>query len=47
MGEGRQAGRHLHLDIDIENVNALKGDGIATRDHGCRTPLNPTSSRAL
>jgi hypothetical protein len=32
-GEGRHPVRHLHLDGDVEDVDALEGDGADARDH--------------
>lgn len=39
-GKLRQARRGLHLHVDIQNVNALKGNGINPGDHGLKPPLN-------
>ena len=47
-GEGRQSGRHLHLDVDVEDLNAVEGHRVDARDHGpivggagggCQPPL--------
>ncbi len=37
-GEGRQAARHLHLDVDVEHVDALEGDRAHPRDHSGNPP---------
>lgn len=29
----RQPGRDLHLHVDVENFNALKGDGVNALNH--------------
>ncbi len=42
-GEGGQARRYLHLNIDIEHFDAQKSYRVDVRDHGLRAPSRTDS----
>ena len=42
-GEGRQAGTHLHLDLDLDRVDALEGDGLHVMANNKRAPAGAGS----
>jgi len=35
-GEGGRSGRHPHLNVDLDDVDALERDGVDARNHAAR-----------